>query len=583
MSDMNIKLEPRLVGDIKGKFFIPSYQRGYRWGKDEVTRLLDDITENGDKNYCLQPVVVKNLGDRFELIDGQQRLTTLYIILKFIQKNFKSRININFSLSYETREMSESFLQDIQEEKADENIDFFHICHAYKTIDEWFCAQKDQDLAADDIYRFLMRNVKVIWYEIPESADDDNSDAISLFTRLNIGKIPLTSAELVKAMFLRREIDKNAELEKEKQEEIALQWDNIERELHNESLWFFLTNSYTTKYQTRIDLILELLSKKSMNDKEKYATFFYFDDLKKSGENLKEIWKQIQHTFLILKDWYEDHELYHKLGYLIASGAESLQKLYNLSEMQITKSEFKEKINALIRDSITIDKNYIELSYENREDSSKIFRLLLLFNVISVLNNGEQTQWFPFDKFKYSNDGKVSWSLEHIHAQQSKGLITQEQWRQWLELHKISLNNLIDSENHAEDIPQLLEKIDNELKKKEIKNEDFIYLHDEVVKLLSKSLAEIHNISNLALLNCSANAALSNSTFDVKRTLIIDMDKTGQYIPFCTKMCFLKYYTTGMNQLMFWGAEDRKSYVNEINRVLYPDFLNEKIELQEEN
>ena len=75
--DNNIVLETKLVSDIKGTFYVPSYQRGYRWGEDEVNRLLDDVFQNGQKNYCLQPVVVRKKDDTFELVDGQQRFTTL--------------------------------------------------------------------------------------------------------------------------------------------------------------------------------------------------------------------------------------------------------------------------------------------------------------------------------------------------------------------------------------------------------------------------------------------------------------------------------------------------------------------------
>ena len=79
----------------------------------------------------------------------------------------------------------------------------------------------------------------------------------------------------------------------------------------------------------------------------------------------------------------------------------------------------------------------------------------------------------------------------------------------------------------------------------------------------------LHSIANLALLRKSDNAALNNSTFDVKRNEIIKMDKTGQYIPFCTRMVFLKYYTPSAdNQLHFWGQADRLAYVRDINRVL---------------
>ena len=85
MYNIQIILETKLVGDIKGSFYVPSYQRGYRWGKDEVIRLLDDIYTNGNKNYCLQPVVIRNSDRGFELIDGQQRLTTLFILLTYIK------------------------------------------------------------------------------------------------------------------------------------------------------------------------------------------------------------------------------------------------------------------------------------------------------------------------------------------------------------------------------------------------------------------------------------------------------------------------------------------------------------------
>ena len=306
-----IKLEAKLVGLIEGKFIIPSYQRGYRWSKDEVNRMLDDIYTNGTKNYCLQPVVVKRRGDAFELIDGQQRVTTLFLIYKYMNLASSGFLDEpSFSLTYETREKSEAFLLSIDCSLKEENIDFWFMCDAYETIEAWF-GKKDKKSVLTNINKFFDENVKIIWYEV-----DESEDAIALFTRLNIGKIPLTSAELVKAMFLSK--DGNSKIDREKQEEISLQWDNIEKELHNDSLWYFITNCSNTDYQTRIDLILDLMSGKPAYSKEKYYTFFYFDGLKQN-ENLNEIWSRIQHTFLILKDWYENHELYHKIGYLIAS------------------------------------------------------------------------------------------------------------------------------------------------------------------------------------------------------------------------------------------------------------------------
>lgn len=571
----DIKLETKLVGAVDGKFHIPSYQRGYRWEKDQVYRLLDDIYTNGAKSYCLQPVVVRKLTDRYELIDGQQRLTTLYILLKYIQKEYKPRIKLNYSLNYETRTDSEAFLDSIDEMLAETNIDFFYIYNANRTIDGWFKGQKDDVIAADKIYEYLAERVKIIWYEV-----DESEDAIALFTRLNIGKIPLTSAELVKAMFLSR--DNNSEMDRKKQEEVSLQWDNIEKELHNNSLWYFLTNHSKAKYQTRIDLILDLISGKSADNKEKYYTFFYFDELNKD-ENLNEIWKEIQHTFLILKDWYEDHGLYHKIGYLIASNTKTLQDIFSLSKREIdgrgiTKKQFKSELDAYIKKSIDIKTSYSELSYEKPLDYTRISKLLLLFNVESVRQNGEQTNWFPFEKFKYQETSKVAWSLEHIHAQQSEGMQKQDDWKEWIRLHLPSIVCL-DNGNEV-----LADEMKNACDKERLEREEFEDIQQKVIQKLSAqgNTEYLHSIANLALLNMSDNAALNNSTFDVKRNAIIEMDKKGQFIPFCTKMVFLKYYTPSEgNQLHFWGQPDRIAYIKAINNTL-KNYLAKEISIEKE-
>ena len=562
MAGNEIILDTKLVGSITGDFYIPSYQRGYRWGEDEVTRLLDDVYNNGTNNYCLQPIVVRRNGDRFELIDGQQRLTTLYLIYRYMYNASGGFLDEpSFSLEYETREKSAEFLKDIQTSMKEDNIDFWFICNAYETIEKWF-AEKDKKSTLTNINKYFDENVKVIWYEVSE-----NEDAIGLFARLNIGKIPLTSAELVKAMFLSR--DNNEQMDREKQEEISLQWDNIEKELHNASLWGFLTNSVAEDYQTRIDLILDLTTKKGTETREKYYTYFAFDKMK-AEMSLSDIWKEIQHTFLILKDWYEDHELYHKRGYLIASKTQTVQSIYEDSKGK-TKSEFKQGLDQLIKDSIAYDKPYEELSYDKSGDYEKISRLLLLFNVESVRQIDEKAQRFPFDRYK----DKASWSLEHIHAQQSEGMRKQEDWKEWLRLHIISLKSLQNQDD-------LIARSTEAMEREKLERTDFEQLQQEIVAVMSvEGNAEyLHSISNMALLNTSDNAALNNSTFDVKRNIIIEMDKTGKYIPFCTKMVFLKYYTPSENnQIHFWGQADRVAYVNAINSVL-KEYLNSEISIE---
>ena len=567
MEERHINLEDKLVGDIAGTFYVESYQRGYRWSEDEITRLLNDIYDNGQENYCLQPVVVRRRGENiYELIDGQQRLTTLYLIYKYI-----SAVNPfyndypTFSIDYETREHSRDFLENIENidfSMRDENIDFYFIANAYETISRWF--QEDRRRTRlTNFFTYLAENVKIIWYEVGE-----DEDAAALFTRLNIGKIPLTSAELVKAMFL-SEINiniNNDNFRHERQLEISLQWDNIERELHNNSLWYFLTNN-NKNYQTRIDLILDLFSKKPAGSRDDYYTFFNINDLSKS-KSLKDIWLEIQHTFLILKDWYEEPELYHKIGYLIASGSKTLQEIYETSHGK-TKSEFKKLLDEDIKSSIKFDKSYSELTYGN--NYKNITSLLLLFNVLSVLT---REQRFDFEQFKNNN-----WSLEHIHAQQSKNLRTQAAWKSWLELHIPSVQS-VDKNKNLDLINAMQAAINNP----KLDGSEFENLHSQVIAVLSaegiNSEEDLDSISNLALLKFENNAALNNSTFDVKRNKIIELDKNGQYIPFCTKMAFLKYYTpSDGNQIHFWGQADRKAYIQAMNDTL-KNYLSEPIILE---
>lgn len=576
-----IKLETKLVGNIEGNFFVPSYQRGYRWRKEEVVRMLDDIySTEGKRNYCLQPVVVKKNENGFELIDGQQRLTTLYLIYRYMNQDSNGFLpEPRFNLSYATRGKSEAFLRSVDITQKNENIDFWFICTAYESIKEWFKKfESKKQTAMTNINKFFDENVKIIWYEVGET-----EDAISLFTRLNIGKIPLTSAELVKAMFLSGSINGDADKKQDKislQYEISLQWDNMEKELHNDSLWYFLTNTTVISYQTRIDLILDLIAGNQVGNREKYYTFFKFDEMRKD-RFLKDIWQKIQQTFLILKDWYENHELYHKIGYLITSGTLTLRQIFELSENK-TKDEFKTLLDKSIKDSITLKDskgNYSELSYESHSDQKKISNILLLFNVESVRQNGEQTQWFPFDKLKYNKGNKVTWSLEHIHAQHSEGLRTQEMWKEWLKLHIPSVESV------SADQKELIKQMRNAVAQDKLDRTEFETIQQKVIELLSVrgNTEYMHSIANLALLNCADNAALNNSAFDVKRNNIIEMDKRGQYIPFCTKMVFLKYYTpSAENQLHFWGQSDRTAYIGAINKIL-AGYLSEQIIFEKED
>ena len=578
----NTELRAISVDSIEGKFFVPSYQRGYRWGTDEVTRLLDDVYNLRDKNvstsnvmknakdYCLQPIVVKKLGEKnFEVIDGQQRLTTLFIIYTYMGAQ------PNFSLSYETRNKSQDFLENIESQlnRRKENIDFWFMANAYETVKNWFEKKIKSDSGntmrrlRKDFETLFTYNVQVIWYEVEATEDE----ATALFARLNIGKIPLTNSELVKAMFLSR---RNEQMDERKQNELAFQWDSLEKELHDDSLWYFLTNYGSEKYQTRIDLILDLISEKKSGEKDDYYTFFYFDSLRER-ENLEDVWqKKIFQTFLLLKDWRENHDFYHKIGYLIASGTKNLLTIYQASKGK-TKTAFLKKLEDFIKDSVKLDddEHYSDWNYENA--AGRIFKLLLLFNVESVRQKEQEPQWFSFDKFKSFGKEKSLWSLEHIHAINSRRG-DQSHWKEWLTLHRESLE-LLPENNSA-----LIKEIDELLAQKRLSYGEFSPVQEKVIKKFSSvgdSEEIINSIANLAIIKCKANSALGNSTFDVKRNFVVKMDMNGEFIPYCTKMVFLKYYTRSEeNQIHFWSQIDREAYIAAINGVL-GNYLSEQIKM----
>ena len=106
------RLETVPVGEITDDFFVPAYQRGYRWGVHEVKQLLNDMRVGLGGSYYLQPVVVKLRDDgSWELIHGQQRLTTLYLIFQYIQREHFPAAKPNYSITYETRPGSKEYLE----------------------------------------------------------------------------------------------------------------------------------------------------------------------------------------------------------------------------------------------------------------------------------------------------------------------------------------------------------------------------------------------------------------------------------------------------------------------------------------
>jgi hypothetical protein len=414
-------LEPRLVGDISGRFYVPAYQRGYRWGEVEVRRLLEDIWESRDKPYYLQPVVVKQHGDEWELVDGQQRLTTLFLIFQYMKSEGLQSSGAGYSLRYETRVDSAAYLEELDPGLSQKNIDFFHIYECYRCIREWFDAHAGRrQYVANKFYDALFEHVRVIWYEAV-----DDLDATTLFTRLNVGRIPLTDAELVKAILLSR--SRGGLGVTDRALEIAAQWDVIERDLRDPELWAFITGK-ASEDPTHISLLLDTIAGgPTGRDRPLFHTFETLRE--RIAANPQEFWNEVVDLHSLVLGWHESRDLFHKIGFLIAQGA-PFSGLIERSKDK-SKSKFEADLDGLIREYLRLSEAELrELSYQ----SAKTSRALLLMNVETVRQRKHSSE-----RYSFREHAAARWSLEHIHAQNAEQLNRAEQWGEWLRLHRKAL------------------------------------------------------------------------------------------------------------------------------------------------
>lgn len=583
-------LDRKTIGSLSGQFFVPAYQRGYRWGTEDVRRLLDDIWESRGRVYNLQPVVVKLHSDggseeqnEWELIDGQQRLTTLYLIFRYIQQQGWRKNGAPFKLRFDTRQQSQTYLENLGENPEDDeslsakNIDYFHLYQSYHEIDKWFKAHGQTDNLREEVAAklrgYLYDSVGVIWYEAAPA-----TSATALFTRLNVGRIPLTDAELVKAALL------TTISPPERAQEIAAQWDGIERDLHQPDIWAFVAglsaNTDDELYPTRISLLLDTLAdniQKPFWFPGKRPRYYTFDQLRgQIEEDSIEFWEQVVALHAQILGWFSQPSIYNKIGFLVTNGKPFGEIANEAKGMR--KSSFDEHLIKLIKDKIKVTKTDIEeFSYDEDKHKPKLQLVLLMMNVETVSKIGQR---FPFAKHV-----ERSWSLEHIHAQNAGELRKSEQWHSWLENH-LNVLETMGLDHDADEIEAIKIEVNKAITKiksasqNPFSQQDFADLSGRVMKLLSNDDSDyysIHSIRNMALLSSEQNSGLSNAVFEVKRRKILDWDYNGEYVPVCTRNVFLKYYS-GADALQphFWSTKDRDAYLAAIHRILTPYYLNNK-------
>ena len=613
------KIELKSVKELLGmKFFIPSYQRGYRWTELQVKDLLNDIWEFSQKKkqeyefYSLQPLVVKCkdndilqkikeaksleeveslLKGSWEVIDGQQRLTTIFIILSELGGND------GYSLEYETRNDSKEFLKNIEDNKKDDNIDYYHICQSKQTVSAWLSKDKDKDEDKKSKFKdVLLNNVRFIWYE---SVDED---PIKVFTRLNIGKISLTNAELIKALFLNRSNfgGKDAEHLKLRQQEIASEWDNIEYTLQNDEFWLFLHEKDYNR-PTRIDFIFDLICEQNslkLEDElyksignDDYRTFRYFYEyFRTDSSNIEDCWKKVKKYFQTFKEWFDDLELYHYVGYLRCplKKKEKVIDIKDLYDKWIgTKDIFvkflREKIKERIKDCNDLAKQY---EVDGGPAKTTCRSLLLLHNIQTVINQNNKLSSkeeyklpafykFPFHLFKNEN-----WDVEHIDSNTINGLKNEKDQKEWL---KYSVLGAKPSEELKNEIIAFLR---NDNGKKPFEDLCQEIEKDNQSESWHNPEQDKNKVWNFVLLDAGTNRGYGNALFPTKRRCIIEKDQGKTcliddetlevslqdgaiaFIPPVTKNVFLKYYNTSIDNLREWNESDAKAYKENILNTL---------------
>lgn len=566
-------LQLRSVNELMTEsFFIPAYQRGYRWTSRQVTELLDDVaaftqrpkTVQGDF-YCLQPIVVTQRGNQWELIDGQQRLTTIFLILSYFNNRLvEDERSELFSLSYETRANSAAYLKSLDEKARDENIDFFHIWQAYQTIREWF---KSRINRLNYIQGAFLNEVKVIWYEVDKSVGP-----IDVFTRLNVGKIALTNSELVKALFLKSSnFDGDGSRAKQLQQlRIAQDWDEIERRLQEPGFWYFVTNRQ--QEANRIELVLQHRAEELGRAAPSWDinSMFLAFNAHLAGEDVDvpRDWDAVKRIFLQLDEWYRDRFLYHVVGYLLSQDVKIAQ-IRDLARKSDSKTAFRAAlIGEVFRISIGAGMAGTELdsfvkervaAFDYDSHGASIRRLLLLFNIAALLELGDSGPWFPFDHFK-----RDQWDLEHIRSVKSdmpQRVDAQKAWLgqaiEYFSEPDVAAGSVASSLDRA--LPERLRALREQEPFDSVAFETAF--NDVIDKFDPGSDVEADNsVGNLTLLDAGTNRSYGNAIFPMKRRRVIALDKAGRFVPPCTKNVFLKYYSSKVDEMLVWTATDAKEH-----------------------
>lgn len=615
--------------DGKHHFVIPSFQRGYRWEEKQVIDLLEDIKQFADddnpksNSYFLQPVVVKackyNDVESYEILDGQQRLTTMLLLLKRLMKRLGEDERVIYEKSLYDILYTNRPQLNFDNPNAADNIDSYYLSEAKRVIDEWFKKQTDIRQNLSNFLGSLLynqkRQVKIIWYAIEEDKEDLYS--INIFNRLNKGKIPLTSSELIKALFI-MDYDLRSDGDSLPAEQLSMEWNEMERKFQDDNFWYFISDD-NRGTQTRIDVLFDFVT---CRDEEKDVDYSYREfqklydfcrelERKKTQEgnisqvqfssvwsndihNMQDAWKQVRKTFDRLVAWYEDNLYYHYVGYLVAIGFTPLEIFNHLEASKRDRRQAEPGYEWTIDDTMkSLRKKMMErFKQENKYikkdaidefeyKSEYVPRVLLLFNV-ECCRKGQNTR-FAFDKYK---TGK--WDVEHVDSQNDATLQEYGDRMRWLNNVKFILD--LEHTDRAKELSTKCQALIIEFTERaKVNVELYRAFYQEINKFYSAESGEDDEqidlttkkkdyLSNLTLLDSATNREYKDAPFAYKRYCIVKYDRLGnRFIPICTRNLFLKYFTDSDKDASYldamrWNISDRLGYMKAMHEAVDPIF-----------
>lgn len=601
--------------ELKGKtYVIPFQQRGYKWTSSNVEELLCDQREfiedaNPQKCiYCLQPLAIVSVGEnRYTVLDGQQRLTTLYLLYKYLYGESPYEFDYERDIDDDITMSRTTFLatvESISEEQASAKIDFFYIHNAYKHIDKVFMDWAKQSANSIEVaavkvelakhinmFKTLLegnggKSLHVIWYEVV----GDKEKQHEIFSNLNSGKIHLTNTELIKALLL----NSVSGLPSKEQNEAAAIFEQIERYMQNDNFWYMFNASELRNGQTRMDFLFNLVANCKQSDYEIDARWSFRNYFSKPEKgSLSDKWKQVRHTFLRLKDMYDDIYCYHYIGFLTYNSNDntlnSTKEFLALSRKS-THSEFVEKLKLEIK-SILRKRHDKITDYTYDKSKKKDLRLLfVMHNVETILQkyaslhgNDKLQLQTGFERFPFELLHKQNWDIEHIASNTDADFKNPEDRESWLESIKADLGDKYPTDRVGD-----LELRYNKTKKKD----DFNVLYKTIMRKVDDDIADVikedgkdgkdkMQVGNITLLDSHTNRSYHNALFPRKRRYVIvanglmDIEDNYEknisklYIPPCTLAVFTKAYNKGADlTLNAWTQPDADAYVADMEQKL---------------